>query len=469
METLSLILNWVAITIVAYFFVIITIYSMFFLLALKKIWKEKDIDPHEPIEDTIESVDTYPLSIIVPAYNEEIGIVPTVRSLLSIYYPEYEIIVVDDGSKDETSKRMIDHFDMVESSRAIRNHVVTKEIVGICQSTTVPHVFLVKKENGGKADALNCGINVSKYPYFCAMDADSIIERYALLKTMKPIMDSDGNVIVTGGTIRVANGCKIHRGSIEQVSPPKNPFAIMQVIDYLRAFLIGRISMTRFNWLLIISGAFGIFQKEWVIKAGGYRTTTVGEDMELVVRLHRLLKESKSKERIEYIADPVCWTEVPTTARVLRKQRKRWHQGLTETIFYHRKMLFRPKYKGVGMVSLPYYVLIEWLGPVIELLGYVLLVAGLLFGVIHLEVALLMFAVAFFYGTLFSISAVLLEEWGYKRYPKPWHLIKLFLWSFTETFWYRPLTVLWRVEGIISAIRRKHDWGDMKRKGVSSG
>ncbi|MFA9557500.1 glycosyltransferase family 2 protein [Evansella sp. AB-rgal1] len=463
----STIFSIASIAIILYLFIIIFIYSAFFLLSIRKIWLEKDLDPHEPIEDVMESSDTYPLSIIVPAYNEEVGIVPTVQSLLSINYPEYEILVIDDGSKDKTSEKMIEHYKMVPSQRAVRNHIESKKLLELYQSTTNPSVFLARKENGGKADSLNCGINISKYPYFCAMDADSIIERNALIKTMKPILDSNGQVIVTGGTIRVANGCSINRGSIEKVRLPNNPLVIMQVIDYLRAFLIGRISMSRYNWLLIISGAFGVFHKQWVIKAGGYRTSTVGEDMELIVRLHRLLKESNSTDRIEYIADPVCWTEVPSDISILRKQRRRWHQGLTETIFLHRKMMFNPKYKGIGTISYPYYVFVEWLGPVVEFLGYIIFIIGILFSLIHLEIAILLFAVAFLYGTLFSISAVLLEEWGYRRYPKPMELVKLFLYAFTETFWYRPLTVIWRMEGIWSALRRKHDWGAMTRKGVS--
>lgn len=442
------------------------VYLGLFLIASPRINKEKKLNRHEQIEEMSINKDTYPISILVPAYNEELGVVSTVRSLLSLNYPQYEIIVVNDGSTDTTSTKVISQFKMEPIDLAIRTYFKTGEVKRAYRSAIHPHLFLIDKENGGKADALNAGINFSHYPYFSAIDGDSIIEQDALLKTMKPIIDSNGLVTATGGTVRIANGCKINKGVIERVSLPRKPLEILQIVEYFRAFLIGRLGFSRANILLIISGAFGVFEKSRVIKVGGYKTDTVGEDMELIVRLHRSIKDEKSKQRIEYIQDPVCWTEAPSTIASLRAQRIRWQRGLAETLWTHRKMLFNPKYRGIGLFSFPYYLFIELLSAVFEVLGYFIIVGGLAFSFIDPEIAFVMLLVMVLYGSLLSALAVLLEEWTYHKYPSVGSIIILYLYALTETFWYRILMNIWRVQGLIYAFKKKSVWGDMERKGV---
>jgi cellulose synthase/poly-beta-1,6-N-acetylglucosamine synthase-like glycosyltransferase len=326
---------------------------------------------------------------------------------------------------------------------------------------------VLDKENGGKADSLNAGINCSKYPYFCSLDGDSIIERNAFLKVLKPLIESDDEVIASGGSVRIANGCDIQNGELVKIGLSNKPLVVMQVIEYLRAFLTGRVGLSQNNLLLIVSGAFGVFSKKWVVEAGGY-AHTVGEDMELVVRLHRLIKEKKANKKIIYVPDPVCWTEAPESMKFLRRQRKRWHRGLFDSLWKHKKLLFNPKYGSIGMFAMPYFFFIEFLGPLIELIGYIILIIFLLTGSIYIEYALLFFVLALIYGSIYSMAAVLLEEWTMERYPKVKHLTILFFISLTETFWYRPLTVLWRVEGMVETVIGKKGWGEMVRKGVSN-
>lgn len=443
-------------------------YLALFLLAFRKVKREDKLDRRESTEDFLRNQNTYPVSILVPAYNEEVGVVSTVRSLLALEYPEKEIIVIDDGSKDETAQRMIEAFQMVSISYAVRTHIQTAEIEAIYQSSIFPYIRLIKKENGGKADALNAGVNLASYPYFCAIDGDSILENDGLLKTMKPIIESDGQIIVTGGSVRIANGSTISRSKVETIGLPSSPIVMMQIIEYFRAFLIGRLALSHLNILLIVSGAFGVFNKERVIQAGGYNRNTVGEDMELVVRLHRLLKEEKSKQRIEYIPDPVCWTEAPETLGVLRSQRIRWQRGLFETLWSHRKMMLNPKYGAIGMFSMPYFLLIELLGAVFEFFGYFIIFGGFFFSLVDPNVAGVLFLVTIFYGSLISALAVLLEELTLHKYPKVSHLMRLYFWALTETFWYRPLMILWRVQGLFAVFQKKANWGDMKRKGIST-
>lgn len=453
--------------IAVYMVIVIILYSIILLISMFQLRKEYHLDRIQAYEDYMDEFYTKPVSIIVPAFNEEAGITQSVRSLLSINYPTFEVIVVNDGSTDSTLEKMIRHYDMIELKKVIRKQVDTKPIRNIYQSRILPHLFLVDKENGGKADALNVGLNFSHYPYFCSLDGDSVLEQDAFLKVMKPIIDSNEEVIASGGSVRIANGCQIQNGHIQKIGLSDKPLVVMQIIEYLRAFLMGRIGLSRHNLLLIISGAFGVFSKRWVIEAGGYRTNTVGEDMELVVRIHRLLKERGLKKQIVYVPDPVCWTEVPEDIKFLRRQRRRWHRGLFESLWNHRNLTFNPKYGSIGLLAVPYFWIVEFFGPVIELSGYIIMVLCLFLGGVYIEFSILLFLLSCLYGSIFSMSAVLLEEWALTKYQKVSDIIKLFFYSLTETIWYRPLTVFWRCEGIWQMLKGEKSWGEMKRKGVS--
>lgn len=454
--------------IIVYMIIVTAIYGLMYLFALLKVRKEYRLDKTIFDETYIDSFYSKPISIIVPAYNEEIGVIDSVRSLLSLRYPEFEIIIVNDGSTDHTQEVIIEQFKMKPIHKKIHEGLKTRKVIQVYQSEIHPHCLLIDKENGGKADALNVGINYSKYPYFCSIDGDSILEETSLLRVMKPIILSNEEVIAVGGNVRIANGIHMQLGTVFDMKLSKNYLVLMQVIEYLRAFLMGRIALSQFNLVLIISGAFSVFSKRWVIEAGGYATGTIGEDMELIVKLHRLILERKAKKRIEFVPDPVCWTEAPQTMSVLRRQRRRWHQGLLESLWKHKKMTLNPKYKGIGFIAFPYFWVIECLGPIIELSGYVYLVVAFFLGSIYYEMALLLLLLFVINGVIFSISAVIFEAWSLKRYPKNADTLRMVLLSFTEIFWYRPITLFWRCEGIFNFLRKKSEWGKMERIGLST-
>ncbi|MGG4167411.1 glycosyltransferase [Rossellomorea vietnamensis] len=449
-----------------YMILVVSFYTILLVISLFQLRKTYGLDEWEPYEELLHLHQTKPVSILVPAYNESVGIMATVRSLLSIEYPEYEIIIVNDGSTDDSMEKLVETFQLVKIKWVIRQQLKTQPVKGVYQSKLYKNLLVIDKENGGKADALNAGINVSNFPYFCSIDGDSVLERTAFLKVMKPIVESDGEVIASGGSIRIANGCEIESGEIVKVGLSRSPLVVMQVIEYLRAFLMGRIGLSRHNLLLIVSGAFGVFSKRWVVDAGGY-SHTVGEDMELVVRLHRYVKEQKADKKIVYVPDPVSWTEAPESLKYLRRQRSRWHRGLFESLWIHRRLLFNPKYGSIGMISMPYFLIIEFLGPVVELMGYLIMVLSIFLGGVYLEFAILLFLLSILYGSVLSMAAVLLEEWSVRKFPKATDIGRLFAYSLTETLWYRPLTVFWRCEGILDVIRKKRGWGEMARKGVS--
>lgn len=446
---------------------IIIVYSLMLFFAFVHLKHAVKLDKYLENDVNLKEVYSKPVSIIVPAYNEEIGVVGTIHSLLTIEYPQYEIIVVNDGSKDTTLATVIKEFKMEEVFQTIPRHIQTEQVRGVYRSDIHPHIILVDKENGGKADALNVGINISKYPYFCSIDGDSLLESKSLLQIMKPIIASNGRVIAAGGSVRIANGSDIQFGKVLTSVVPKNPIVIMQIIEYLRAFYMGRIALSKFNLVLIISGAFSVFSKEYVIKVGGYSRKTIGEDMELVVRLHYYLLKNGIKRTIEFLPDPVCWTEAPESLKDLRTQRRRWHQGLLSSLMLNRSMFLNPKYRQIGLISFPYFVFIELLGPIIELLGYIYVVLSFLVGNIYLDSAIILTALFLIYGAMLSMFAVLLEAWSLKTYPRVRDTFKLMCYAFTENLWFRPLMTLYRLEGIWYYFRGKNDWGKLTRTGFS--
>ncbi|WP_107924170.1 glycosyltransferase family 2 protein [Lysinibacillus parviboronicapiens] len=450
-----------------YMLFVIASYCMMFVIALFDLRKRYSLDPSEYDDAHIDAFYSKPVSLLVPAYNEEVGVVDTVYSLLNLRYPQTEIIIINDGSTDNTLQTVIEHFQMKPVNKIVHTNIQTKQVIQIYESEIYMNCILVDKENGGKADALNVGINVSQYPYFCSIDGDSILDEKSLLRVMKPIILSDGEVIAAGGNIRIANGAKMQFGSIYETQLSRNYLVIMQVIEYLRAFLMGRIALSKFNLVLIISGAFSVFSKKWAIEAGGYSTDIIGEDMELVVHIHRLIKEKKENKRIEFVPDPVCWTEAPQTLGVLRNQRRRWHQGMFESLWKHKKMTLNPKYGLIGMISFPYFWFVECLGPIIELGGYIYIIVAFFLGDIYYEAAILLLLLFVIYGVIFSVASVLFEAWSMNTYPRKRELLRMILLAFTEIFWYRPLTLMWRCEGVVRFMRRKSDWGNMKRVGIA--
>jgi cellulose synthase/poly-beta-1,6-N-acetylglucosamine synthase-like glycosyltransferase len=404
-----------------------------------------------------------PVTIVVPAYNEEATIAASVRSMLQLEYPEYKVVVVNDGSRDGTMRTLQEAFGLIPYPEAYWARLPVKPIRGIYRSTRHPNLRVIDKENGGKADALNCGINASRYPLFCGVDADSVLERASLRRVAEPFLD-DPLVIASGGTVRIANGCTVRGGFLEEVGLPARLLPLMQIVEYLRAFLFGRMGWAPMNAVLIISGAFGLFRKETVVAAGGYRTDTVGEDMELVVRLHRLHRLSGRPYRIVFVPDPICWTEAPESLRILRSQRTRWQRGLSESLTMNLRLLFHPRGGAPGWLAFPFMVAFEWLGPLIEVTGYVLLALAWASGTMSAAAFWTFLMLAVMLGVALSSSALLLEELSFHVYKKPRHLAALAVVAVLENFGYRQMVMLWRLEGLLRwATGARARWGEMTR------
>jgi cellulose synthase/poly-beta-1,6-N-acetylglucosamine synthase-like glycosyltransferase len=406
-----------------------------------------------------------PVSILVPAYNEEATIAASVRSMLQLTYSEYEVVVVNDGSKDATLDVLKREFGLLPFPEAYRRLIPTKEIRAIYRSTRFPNLRVIDKANGGKADSLNAGINAARYPLFCGVDADSILQRDSLERVTQPFL-RDPTVVATGGTIRIANGCEVAGGFLTKVGLPRNPLALFQVVEYLRAFLFGRLGWSAVNGMLIISGAFGVFRKDAVVSVGGYRPDTIGEDMELIVRLHRLLRARRQPYRIEFVPDPVCWTEAPEDFRTLRNQRIRWQRGLAESLNANWGLMFSRNGGVPGWLAFPFMLLFEWLGPLVEVSGYLFMTFSFLAGEISWQAFSTFMFVAIGLGILLSASGLLLEEMSFHIYPRGKQLLALGLVVLLENLGYRQLNTWWRLIGLFRwATQKEASWGAMTRKG----
>jgi cellulose synthase/poly-beta-1,6-N-acetylglucosamine synthase-like glycosyltransferase len=450
-----------------YFLAINTSYLVCSFLAFFQLRQHRRRWTTRELEAVLQSPATPGVSIIAPAYNEQTTIVESMRSLLLINYPQFEVICVNDGSKDETLTRASAAFDLVEAPMAVGSAIETARVRAIYRSLTHAEFVLVDKENGGRADALNAGINAARYPLICLIDADSLLEPTALSQAVLPFLESPDTLGV-GGIIRVVNGCKVEGGRVTEVRVPGNWVARFQVVEYLRAFLAGRVAHSAMGALLIISGAFGVYRRQEVLEAGGLEHKTIGEDMELCVRMHRIMRDRKQPYRLVFVPDPVCWTEVPESIKILGNQRNRWQRGLFQVLGYHRKMIGNPRYGIVGVLALPYYVLFEALGPVIEISGYVVTVGALYYGLINWRYAELMFLLSVVYGTLISLAAVVLEEISFRRYKRVRDLLLLIGLGIVENFGFRQLTTWWRIKGTYDFLRGKGGWGAMTRTGFSA-
>ena len=434
------------------------IYTTLLLVSMVVILRYIRRIRYSPFKDFASSPETPPVSILVSAYNEERVIVRTVRSTLAVNYPFFEVIVINDGSTDATLDTLIRTFHLRKVDRAYRNVLKTTPVRGFYYNPGVPNLLVIDKENSGKADSLNCGINVSRSPYFCTVDADSVLEENALVKLMTPTVESTVPVVACGGVIRVLNGVHLEDGAVRSIDLPRSSIAMFQIVEYLRAFLFGRVGLDAMNGILILSGAFSLFRKASVVEAGGYRVKNVTEDMELITRLHRQAIERKTPYSIKFISDPVCWTEVPENLMMLGRQRRRWHLGLMQSIVQNRSALFNPRYGKFGWVVLPYYLIVELLSPVVEMIGYVAVILSYLFGMLSFEFMLLFLALAIFYGVFLSTASIYLEEVTYRRYPRWSHLLRLLFYGVIENFGYRQINSFWRCQAFLKYLVGMRKW-----------
>ncbi|SMD35989.1 hypothetical protein SAMN04488029_2644 [Reichenbachiella faecimaris] len=471
MSIFSLALHLLGYLLLGYAASITAIYFALTVSSLFEIRRYSKVKSYTNYDELLSSPFAPSISLIAPAYNESLTINENIRSLLSIQYNAYEVIIVNDGSTDDSMQKMIEKFDLVKVPFYEEEKIKTQPIKAIYKSTNkaLHRLVVVDKQNGGKADALNAGLNVSDKDLITCIDVDCILEPGALLKLVKPFIDDPKNeVIACGGVVRVINSCKVEEGRLMNVRFPESQLARFQVLEYLRAFLLGRVAWGRLNGLILISGALGMFDRKIATAVGGYQTGTVGEDMELVVRMRAYMSLKNKKYKVSFIPDPLCWTEVPESNQVLGNQRNRWTRGTMEVLNIHRRMFLNPKYGITGMLSYPFWFLFEWLAPIVETAGILYFFVLLFTGHIWWSQALSLIILTYVLAVFFSMCALLAEEMSFAKYEKNREVWQMFITALLEPIIYHPKTLYWSLKGNYDLWIGKKDWGKMKRTGFKS-
>ncbi len=412
------------------------------------------------------------ISVVAPAYNETLSIVDNIRSLLSLRYANFTVIVVNDGSKDDTLEKTILAYDLEKIDYEYVQAIPTKPVRGvyISRNPAFTKLIFVDKVNGGKADAINVGVNISQSEFFACIDVDCILEPDVFLKLVKPIMvEAEKRVVAVGGIVWLTNDSVIEGGRLTQVNAPKAYIARIQVVEYIRAFLLGRTAWGRANGLLLISGAMGLFERKLTIEIGGYDHGTVGEDMELVMRMHRVMRDKKEPYLVAYAPEPLCWTEAPSSYKILSRQRNRWTRGTIDCLKIHKKMFFNPKYGFLGIVSYPYWFFAEWMAPLLEFFGMVFFFIIAVLGLVNWQFFLLLVVFVYAFAIFFSSYALFVQELSYFKYESRKDVLKLFATILAEPFYYHPRIVWWAVQGNYDYfIKKSNGWGEMVRTGFNA-
>lgn len=450
--------DYVNAVILVYFVLANAMYTVLMVISLYAVSIHSKFAASTSYEDIMDSPVTPPVALLVPSFNEQEVIVATVEALMDLRYPEKEVIVIDDGSTDQSLDRLIARFGLKRMDLIYRPVLQASTPYAFFHNPEIPELLVIAKPNGGKSDALNVGINMSRSPYFCTVDADSIVERDALLRLIAPIVHSNVNTIVSGGVVRIANGCIVERGKVVEIGLPKSWIERCQVVEYIRTFLFGRPGWNFLRANFITSGAFCLLQKEAVVLAGGFGTDTVTEDIDMIASLHEFMRKKKWKYNMVFTTDPVCWTECPKNFDMLARQRRRWQLGLMQTVMKHDKMIFGFRYGLLGMISMPFHAFIEAIGCVVETIGLVILPLSFFVGAMPFSLFLLLMFLAFGYGTLLSFASVLLAEATVRRYPKYSDMLTLMLYAMLENFGYRQMISFFRAQGVFRYIRGAQKW-----------
>ena len=467
----NIILEYINIVFLVFTLVLFTLFSAMGYLSTRNSIHYKNKNSFVDLSKVMASPLAPGITIIAPAYNEGLTIVENIRSLLSLQYVNYEVMVVNDGSKDDTLQKMIDAYDLVKIDKKIDPEWRSKPIRGVYKSRqrSFSKLTVIDKENGGKSDALNTGIQLSEMKYVGCIDVDCLLLPDALLHVVKSFYQrSKKKVIAVGGVIRIANSCKISGGKLEEIRLPKNWLAKFQLLEYTRSFLLGRMAWGRIDSLLIISGAFGFFDRQIALAVGGYDTGTVGEDMEIVFRMRRYMHERNIPYTVEYIPDPLCWTEVPESAKILVNQRDRWARGNLETLYTHKDMFFNPKFGRLGMLSYPYWFFYEWLAPLLEFFGFFTIILFYFLGIINWEFFIAITLTVYTFSVMFSFYAILWDVYSYNQYKKTKDILLLMLCAIIEPIVFHPIVVWSAVRGNYKKLFKINSgWGSQVRKGFA--
>jgi cellulose synthase/poly-beta-1,6-N-acetylglucosamine synthase-like glycosyltransferase len=457
------------VVVVSYFVVGNGVYTLLMGISLAKVWLRSRALPFQGLDVARQSRAMPPVTIIVPAWNEQNIIVESLQAILRTDYPQLEVMVVDDGSSDRTLARLTSAFGLKRIRLIYRAALPTRAAEEFYRAPEIPNLLVVRKDHGGKPDALNVGINLCRTPYFCTLDADSVLDPDALLRLMQDIVRSPVDTVASGGIIRILNGCEVENGEVTRVALPAKPIERFQVVEYLRTFLFGRTGWDLLGATLIVSGAFAVFHRQTVVEAGGFSDDTVTEDLELIVRLYRWAAENQRRIRISFTSDPICWTECPSSLRMLARQRRRWQKGLCQTLWKNRDMVFNRKFRALGLLGLPFHLYVEALGAAVELLGYFIVPLAFLFHLAPPALYIPFLALALTYAGFLSTGAIVLEGLTSRRYPSLKDFTNLLKYAVIENLGYRQVVLFYRFQGVLQFLAGSRKWERVVHVGGRTG
>ncbi len=453
---------------VSYILIYVTL-SILSYLAIKNYYNSKYF-LHKDI--LIKSNHSPGVSVIAPAFNESTTIVENVKSLLSQEYPKFEVIIINDGSTDDTLEKLVQEFSLILVDFFYQESIITKPVRGHYKSTDPIYskLLIIDKENGkSKADASNAGINSAKYPLFLCTDVDCILRKDTIAMLVKPFIENTTKVIATGAAIRISNSCEFKDGMLYKSHYPKNFFARFQELEYLRSFLFGRMAWSKTNCLMLVSGGLGMFDKATVVEAGGYWHQSLGEDMELITRMRRLMHNKKEEFLIKYIPESLCWTEVPSDNTIFLRQRVRWARGLVQTLYIHRKLFLNPKYGKTGLIAYPYFLFCEFFVPILEVIGVIVLSLDYLFFAINYDFLIIISVFVYLFYTTITLISIYLDQLIHKQYSNLKEIATLILMVFLEPLLYHPINVYASLKGYSHfLVNKEKKWGAMTRQGFTN-
>ncbi len=470
-EVFKIVLDYINVVFFTFTVVLFSMFSIMGYLSTRNSIHYRNKNSFGDLSKVMASPLAPSITIVAPAYNEGLTIVENIRSLLSLRYVNYEVMVVNDGSKDDTLEKMIAAYDLVKVEQEIDPNWRSKPIRGIYRSKqrSFSKLTVIDKENGGKSDALNTGMALSDSKFVGCIDVDCLLLPDALLHVVKSFYQRSGKrVIAVGGVIRVANSCVIQGGQLEEIRLPTSWLARFQLLEYTRSFILGRMAWGRIDSLLIISGAFGFFDREVAMAVGGYDTGTVGEDMEIVFRMRRFMHDHRLPYTVEYIPDSLCWTEVPEDLEILVNQRDRWARGNLETLNTHKDMFFNSKYGRLGLISYPYWFFYEWLAPLLEFFGFISIVLFYYLGILNWDFFIAISVTVYLFSVMFSFYAILWDVYSYNEYKKTKDILILMFCALVEPFTFHPIVVWAAIRGNYKKLFKiKSGWGSQIRKGFA--
>lgn len=418
----------------------------------------------KPVYDPLNDPFLPGITIVVPAYNEKSVITSSAESFLNVNYPELEVVIVNDGSTDGTLERLREHFDLepVEAPVPVEE-IPCEPVHQVYQSATVENLRVVDKENGGKGDAHNAGIWLANTELFCITDADTVMKPSCLRRLIRPFLNHPAEMVAVGSPIRVSNGATIRGGLVERAGLSDSHLANLQKVEYIRAFLSGRMGLDQLNSLLLISGAFGLFRTDVTREMGGYDSDSIVEDIEFTIRLHKHLRDRDRSYRVAYEPFPLVWTQVPEDRRTLSNQRRRWYRGLVETLSKHRDVLFKPRYGFVGLFGVPFFLFAEGAGRIVEATSYAVVPLAVLLGVFDPWHALLLTGLAMAYGVFLTWLSLFSEVWSTRQYDRSRDVAALMGYAVVEFVGYRQWRTVVSMIGLVEYLRGENDWGAMER------